>query len=255
MTIRFGSVLALSALAIGSGGTLAGVAGQEQDNEEFTRSLTVAQKAIYDVRPSVVTVAGEDGLEVVAWVDRPTYTYAVGEPVRIWVETNRDAYVTVLNTDPAGETTQLFPNQYQTDNFIRANRAVEVPDPDSQSRIVVTGEVGDELLKIVASTRPVSLFEARQLSGAGPFQVVRTQATTTARSLSVVMGGRPATGNPSTPAPTSVTPVSTGGRAGASWAVCHQKIKTVPELTLAARQTRSLAVRTNDSGGSARCEE
>lgn len=255
MKVRFGRVLALSALAIGGGGTLAGVAGQEQENEAFTRSLTVAQKAIYDVLPSVVTVSRDDGLEVVAWVDRPTYTYAVGEPVRIWVETNRDAYVTVLNTDPAGETILLFPNQYQTDNFIRANRAVEVPDPDSRSRIVVTGEVGDELLKIVASTRPVSLFEARQLSGAGPFQVVRTQATTTARSLSVVMGGRPATGNPSTASPTSVTQVSTGGGAGASWAVCHQKIKTVPELTLASRQTRSLAVRTSDSGELVRCEE
>ena len=254
MKVRFGSVLALTAALAVGGGTLAGVAGQEQENEAFTRSLTVAQKAIYDVRPTVVTVPGEEGLEVVAWVDRPTYTYAVGEPVRIWVETNRDAYVTVLNTDPVGETTQLFPNEYQSNNFIRANRAVEVPDPDSQSRIVVTGEVGDELLKIVASTRPVSLFEARQLTGAGPFQVVRTQAATTARSLSVVMGGRPAPGTPSPPVQSTVTTVSTGG-AGAAWAVCHQKIKTVPELTLAARQTRSLAVRTNDSGGSVRCEE
>ena len=254
MKVRFGNVLAMTALAVGGGGTLAGVAGQEQENEAFTRSLTVAQKAIYDVRPTVVTAPGEEGLEVVAWVDRPTYTYAMGEPVRIWVETNRDAYVTVLNTDPAGETTQLFPNQYQTDNFIRANRAVEVPDPDSQSRIVVTGEVGDELLKIVASTRPVSLFEARQLSEAGPFRVVQTRAAATARSLSVVMGARPATGNPPPPPPSSVNTVPTGG-GGASWAVCHQKIKTVPELTLAARQTRSLAVRTNESGGSVSCEE
>ena len=255
MKVGFWSVLTLSALAVGGSGVLAGTAAQE--NDAFTRSLTVAQKAIYDVRPAVITVSGEDELEVVAWVDRPNYTYAVGEPVRIWVQTNKDAYVTVLNTDPGGETTQLFPNQYQSENLIRANRTVEVPDPDSRSRIVVTGEVGDELLKIVASTSPVSLFEAQQLTGGGPFQVVRTQATTTARSLSVVISGQgPATETSSTTsAPGAITRVSTGDGTGAGWAVCHQKIKTVPELTLAARQTRSLAVRTSDSSESVRCEE
>jgi hypothetical protein len=252
MKVRFLGALVLSAVVVGGSGALKGAEGQE---ESFTRSLTVAQTAIYEARPEANTTPGQDALKVVAWVDRDDYTYAVGEPVRIWVETNKDAYVTVLNTDPGGETTQLFPNQYQSENLIRANRAVEVPDPDSRSRIVVTGDAGDELLKIVASTSPVSLFEAQQLSGAGAFQVVRTQAERTARSLSVVMGERPAAANASRPAPGSITPVSTGGGAGAAWAVCHQKIKTLETMTVAARLTRSLVVRTNDSGGSVRCEE
>lgn len=253
MRIRFLGALVLSGVMLGHSGAIEGAAGQEAS---FTRSLTVAQTSIYEARPVANTMPGEDALEVVAWVDRPDYTYAEGEPVRIWVETNRDAYVTVLNTDPAGETTQLFPNQYQPDNFVAANRPLEVPDPDSRSRIVVTGEVGDELLKIVASTSPAALFEGTQMSEAGPFQVVRTEAQRTARSLSVVMGGRPAAaGNVPRPVPGSVTQVSAGGGAGAAWAVCHQKIKTLATTRLASLRTRSLAVRTSESSGSVRCEE
>lgn len=253
--MKFGFRIALvlaGAMLAGSHG-VAGAAGQEE--QSFTRSLTVAQTAIYDAGPPPGrTDAGDDALQVVAWVDRADYTYAIGESVRIYVKTNKDAYVTVLNTDPAGESTRLFPNRHQSDNFVRANQTLEVPGPGSRSRIMVTGTVGDELLKVVASTSPVSLFEGQQLSDSGPFQVVRTQARRTARSLSVVMGAQqPAGGGGSTVSTPAVTPVSTGGGSN-MWAVCHQKIRTTAATTLASR-TRSLQVRTNDSGGSVRCEE
>ena len=248
MKFRFSIALVSAAAMLASGGVLP-AAGQE---ESFTRSLTVEQTAIYDVVPASTTMQADDGLKVVAWVDRQDYTYAIGEPVRIYVETNQDAYVTVLNTDPAGQTTQLFPNQYQPDNFIRANRAVEVPDPSSRSRIVVAGSVGDELLKVVASTRPVSLFEGQQLSASGAFQVVRTPPQGTVRSLEVVMGDQPPPGDSLTTQSNGLLPIPTGDATG--WAVCHQKIKTLAAPSLASR-TRSLVVRTDGSGSSVRCEE
>ena len=252
MEFRFRSALVLAGSMLLVGGVTAGAAGQD---ESFTRSLTVEQTAIYDAGLGSLadtTPLGEEALRVVAWVDRADYAYAVGEPVRIYVETNKDAYVTVLNVDPTGRTTQLFPNPYQSDNFVRANQAMEVPERASRSQIVVTGIVGDELLKVVASTSPVSLFEAQQLSDAGPFRVVRTQAQQTARSLSVVMDGQQPAGDGAATSSAGLTPVSTGG--GNAWAVCHQKVKTFAATTLAPR-TRSLQVRAEDSGGSVRCEE
>ena len=249
MKFRFLSASVFAAALLAAVGVLPVAAGQDGS---FTRSLTVEQKAIHDVGSGSTTMQGDDALKVVAWVDRADYTYAVGEPVRIYVETNKDAYVTVLNTDPAGQTTQLFPNRYQPDNFVSANRAMEVPGPDSRSQIVVTGTVGDELLKVLASTSPVSLFEAQQLTDAGPYRVVRTDAQGTARSLSVVMDDQPPAGGSVTRPPAGLVPISTGGDAG--WAVCHQKIRTLAVSTLASR-TRSLVVRTNQSGDSVRCEE
>lgn len=250
MEFRFPSCLGVAGLM------LAGAVGAEAggQDESFTRSLTVEQKAIHDIGSGSDPVQGDDALKVVAWVGRADYAYAVGEPVRIYVETNKDAYVTVLNTDPAGNTVQLFPNQYQQDNFIPANRAIELPDPDSQSRIVVTGDIGDELLKVMASTSPAPLFDDGQLSRSGPFQVVRTSVQGTVRSLTVVMDGQPGGGGGTTSSTTGgLVPVSTGGGA-TEWAVCHQKIRTFAASTLASR-TRSLVVRRDDSGNSVRCEE
>ena len=157
---------------------------QEAEQRPLSRTLSVEQAAVYDVQPPV---QAQGGLDVVAWVDRPDYTYASGEDVKLFVKTSKDAYVTVLNVDPAGETTILFPNQYQSDNLVRANRVLEVPDSASQSRIVVTGTTGTELVKVIASTQPIKPFEAQQLNAAGAFQVVRTRAQGAARSLKVAM--------------------------------------------------------------------
>ena len=244
-----------------------GAAAQGAAERPLSRSLTVEQAAIYDVQPPTrPEAAGGDGLEVLAWVDRPDYTYASGEDVQVFVETSKDAYVTVLNVDPAGETTVLFPNRYQSDNFVPAGRTLQVPDRDAGFRIVVSGGVGAELLKVVASTEPVPLFEARQLNDAGPFQMVRAQPAGLARSLQVVMTNqssgasaprpgasgrpRPSSGNAAVPAGTTLASAST------EWAMCHQAITTVPALSASARRMRSLIVqRTQESAASVTCEE
>ena len=217
--------------------------------QSVSRTLSVEQTTIKDVTPpGASTPGGADTLDIVAWVDRPDSTYARGERVRLFVQTSKDAYVTVLNVDPAGETTVLFPNQYQSDNLVRARRAVEVPDPNSRSQVVVSGPVGTELIKVVASTRPIPLFEARQLSEAGPFRTVRTQPGSTARSLTVAMT-EPTAAPPTTTA-AGIEPVRT------EWALCHQTIATIPTPSEAAQRTRSLQVlRTGDDGGSVRCDE
>ena len=146
----------IGAIVLSTAAFAVAAAAEQQADRPLSRSLTVEQTAIYNVRPTTTTTTtttGDEGLEVMAWVDRPDYTYASGEDVRVFVETNKDAYVTVLNVDPAGEATVLFPNQYQSDNFLAAGRALQVPDPSAGFRFVVTGNVGVELLKVVASTR------------------------------------------------------------------------------------------------------
>ena len=225
-----------------------GFAGaQESEQRPLSRTLTVEQTAVYDVRP---TVQAQGGLDVVAWVDRSDYTYASGEDVKLFVETSKDAYVTILNVDPAGETTILFPNQYQSANLVRANRVLEVPDPASSSRIVVTGTTGTELIKVIASTQDIQPFEAQQLSAAGAFKVLRTRAQGAARSLKVAMNLEPK--------PVEQRPVTQSVTAVPSteWAMCHQRLSTISDPAPALQRTRSLQVtRTSESRGSASCDE
>ena len=255
MRTVFARAIVVSAAALG-----VGAAAQEAAERPLSRSLTVEQAAIYDVQPPA-RPAGGDGLEVLAWVDRPDYTYASGEDVQVFVETSKDAWVTVLNVDPAGATTVLFPNRYQSDNFVTAGRTLQVPGRDAGFRIVVSGGVGAELLKVVASSEPVPLFEARQLAEAGDFQVVRAQPAGLARSLTVAMTDEPSGGSGSgsgSGASSGAAAVAgvTVASASTEWAMCHQAITTVPTLSASARRTRSLTVqRTEDSGGSATCEE
>ena len=175
---RAGAALALTAalVAAGAGAALA------QDE----RVLTVEQTSIQAVQ-APAGAATSNPLRVVAWVDHQDNTYAQDEQVRLFVQTNKDAYVTVLNVGPDGSTTVLFPNRFQSDNRVRANARAEVPDPASGARIAVSGTTGGELIKVIASTRRVPLFAAAQLAQAGAFQAVRERADETARNLSVVM--------------------------------------------------------------------
>lgn len=256
----------LGAVMLSIAGFPVGATAQQDGERPLTRSLTVEQKAVYDVVPPPPRPgsSGGDGLEVLAWVDRPDYTYASGEDVHVFVETNKDAYVTLLNVDPAGRTTVLFPNEHQRDNFVAANRTLRVPEPAATFRIVVGGDVGTELLKVIASTEPRSLFEAGDLSGAGPFQTVRAQPARLARSLTVVMADSPsgASGSSASAAGAS-SPASAASAAGVrlvsdsnEWAICHQAITTVPTLSAAARRMRSLTVqRTEVRDSSVMCEE
>ena len=227
--------------------------------QSASRTLTVEQTTIKNASPPATSKGNSrDALGVAAWVDRPDATYARGEHVRIFVETTKDAYVTVLNVDPSGETVVLFPNEYQSNNFVRAGRAIEVPDPSSRSQVVVTGTLGNELIKVIASTKSASLFDGVELREAGPFQMVRAEPRGTARSLVVAMN-QPSAGAATNRPSVSGTTTSAVSAASADleWAMCHRTIATIPTPTSAeARRTRSLqVVRTRQDAGSATCEQ
>ena len=227
--------------------------GSVLEAQSVSRTLSVAQTTIKDVAPPVNAMpGGSDALDVLAWVDRTDSTYALGEQVRMFVQTSKDAYVAVLNVDPTGNTTVLFPNKYQSDNSLRANQPVEVPDLSSQSKVVVTGPVGTELLKVIASTKPFPLSQAMNLTDAGPFQVVNAEPRRTARSLTILMN-RPAGGSQ---AAASAAEPARSESVSAEWAMCHQTIATIPTPAAALQRTRSLEVlRTGADWGSVTCDE
>ena len=160
---------------------------------DAARDLTVEQTAIYTVQASTASAAAPAGaLSVVAWVDHADNTYAVGEAVRLFVRSNKDAYVTVLNVGPSGNTTMLFPNAAQRDARVRAGQVVEIPAQGSGASIRVGGPVGRELIKVIASTSPAPLFDAAKLTGAGPFAMVSGDGRSVARDLQVTMDAQPA---------------------------------------------------------------
>lgn len=98
--------------------------------------------------------AGE--LTVRIWVDKPAY--AIGETVRISFELNKPAYVYIWDIAADGKVTQIFPNQYEPQNFFQAGVRT-IPSPGKTYQFRVTPPAGTEWLQIMATTVPIPYFQ------------------------------------------------------------------------------------------------
>lgn len=82
------------------------------------------------------------------WTNRNNYT--IGDSVDVNFRTSRDAYVYIFNTDALGQRTQIFPNWYDQDNFVRGGVTNSIPARNYDLRI--TGPAGRESLEMYAVT-------------------------------------------------------------------------------------------------------
>lgn len=145
-----------------------------------TRDLTIEQTSV-----AQASVPRPGSIQVSVTADRQDATYAIGETVHLTMAVNEDAYVTVLDVGPTGQVVQLFPNQFQTDNRVHAGRPVEIAGAGSGAKITVGGPVGAELIKVIASSKPVSVVTEAQLQGRGVFRSVEGGAATVLKDLQV----------------------------------------------------------------------
>jgi hypothetical protein len=175
---RTSSVTAMFLLAVSAGLALA------QDSAD-TRNLSVEQVTAYNAG------AGKGSLRITASVDRKDLTYARGDTLKLSVKANEDAYVTVYNVGPSGQVTQLFPNKFHEDNRVKANTTVNVPGAKAQ--IKVSGPVGAELIKIVATSKPHKVLSAGTESGQ-VFVVMKGGVSDLVRNLQVTAAEPAATG-------------------------------------------------------------
>jgi hypothetical protein len=153
--------------------------GQEPEST-LARDLTAAQKPLYQL------TSGADTLDVEAWVDNPSLTYAIGQPLRVMVRPRQDAHITVVNVDAGGRVAVLYPNHFQRETQVRAGSIVMIPHEGAGWRFKVTGPVGVDLFKIFASRQPLSLPELDQLvraSEKSPLVTLGRTADDVARDL------------------------------------------------------------------------
>ena len=142
---------------------------------------------------SAVAMPSSD-LAVEVWIDRPSGVYGQGEPVGIYVRPSEAAHVTVFNTNASGATTVVFPNQYQTQNRVAANQVLQVPGPGMQYQLLVGPPFGANLIKVLATKRPVSLLAAAEFAQSGAFRNFRGSPEALARQLNVVAEQAPDAG-------------------------------------------------------------
>ena len=108
------------------------------------------------------------------WTDRGTApVYQDGEKMTVYMKATRDCHVRLLYRTSDGANLLLYPNRWGQDDRLKANKAYSVPGKQAAFDFVVQAPFGAEILKVVASTRPMQALEGREASGA----IVLTEAS------------------------------------------------------------------------------
>ncbi len=89
--------------------------------------------------------------------------YRVGDSVTIYLESDRDCYVTLLNVRSNGEIWELFPNKYNRNNFLPADTMYTVPSVNDNFKLSIVEPPGREYLKVIATSVPLSMDQIRRV--------------------------------------------------------------------------------------------
>jgi len=125
-----------------------------------------AQGVRFEPRAIVVNPAPSFGVTVFLDKSGEAPTYRVGEEIRISVRVDRDAYVYLFSLQPDGTVTQILPNRFDEENFLRAGQTRTYPPSNAGYVFNVEPPTGLSKVVAVASTRELDTRElARFQSG------------------------------------------------------------------------------------------
>ena len=106
----------------------------------------------------------DDGVAVKLWAERTRYR--IGDRVTLSFETNRDAFLTIVNVGSSGEVAILYPNRFSGGHGVKAGRTYRIPDPGDSYELELKGPPGVELVYALLTLKPV-LFLATDFPSAG----------------------------------------------------------------------------------------
>jgi hypothetical protein len=90
--------------------------------------------------------------------DESRRDFYLGEKLFFRFQTEKDCYILLLNMDGEGNFHVIFPNQFQQDNFVKANTAVTIPsEQNKRFEFEFSRPVGEETVKVIATTKPLKL--------------------------------------------------------------------------------------------------
>ncbi len=98
--------------------------------------------------------AAQDRPRVEAWTTHGDAVYTRGQYARVYVRTDRDAYLTVLRVDTDGRVRVLFPHDPWEDSFARAGRDYEITGTGGREAFRVDDYPGVGYIFAVASADP-----------------------------------------------------------------------------------------------------
>lgn len=105
----------------------------------------------------IIIVPEPSEFKVDVWLNKPEGSvYNIGEKVEIFFKANKNCYVLIYDITPDGKINLLFPNKYESNNYILANRIYKIPSKNYSLK--VSPPQGKEYVQIIASTKQIPLF-------------------------------------------------------------------------------------------------
>lgn len=190
-TLRFPAVrAAFVAAAVACLVQATGMPAAMADTAQPFKDLDIRQLPMTEIAPAADTRGSSNtggDLKVSTTLDRPDGKYKHGDNLSLMVETTEDAYIWVLDTGTSGKVHQLFPNEYETDNFLHAGMPITIPQPDSDYQLAVTHPRGTELITVIASRNNAPLTQGLvdRAMEAGPFLALQGTAVSVSKDLSI----------------------------------------------------------------------
>jgi len=88
------------------------------------------------------------------WTD--AQTYKIGESATIHFEVSKPMYVRVAYISSDGETTDIFPNDFQQDNLMKPGINYQIPPMEAPFALEITGPIGTDKVIVITSSHPFS---------------------------------------------------------------------------------------------------
>ncbi|MEI1280049.1 DUF4384 domain-containing protein [Leptospira venezuelensis] len=111
--------------------------------------------------------------------------YHTNEPVQFTVRSSEDCYIYLILLQSDGETLLLFPNSYNSNNFLRSNTDLLVPDGKT-GYILAAGEpYGKDSIKVIASKSQLNLFQTKPY-GDSPFGKIERPFESVSRGIKLI---------------------------------------------------------------------
>ncbi len=128
-----------------------------------------AQGVRFEPRAIVVNPAPSFGVTVFFDKQGEVPSYRIGEEIRISVRVDRDAYVYLFSLEPDGQVTQILPNRFSTDNYLRAGETRTYPPSGAGYVFNVDPPTGLSKVVAVASTRELDTRELARFEANASF--------------------------------------------------------------------------------------
>lgn len=122
--------------------------------------LTVGVMSFADMQlKNVIIVPKPSDLEVKVWLNKPEgAVYQVNESLNIFFKANKSCYILIYDIRTDGKITLLFPNKYDSNNYIAPNVTYKLPISNLYSFKVSPPE-GKEYIQIIASTSFIPIIQ------------------------------------------------------------------------------------------------